>query len=77
MRAHRVCLSFSHCYFCIIFMPHILHEDMLETRAKIDNTPLLTLESKTDTSVLRVTLQSTAEYFSCQFPFLALLIFSY
>ena len=21
------------------FMPHILHEDMLETRAKIDNTP--------------------------------------
>ena len=59
------------------FMPHILHEDMLETRATIDNTAQLTLESKTDTSVLRITTHGTAKLFSCHFPFLALLIFPY
>ena len=59
------------------FMPHILHEDMLKTRAMIDNTPQLTLESKTDTSVLRITTHGTAKHFSCHFPFLALLIFPY
>ena len=78
MRAHHIGSASAFLIAIFLkfpFMPRILHEDMLETRATIDNTPQLTLESKTDTSALRITIHGTAKHFSCQFPFLALLIF--
>lgn len=50
-------------------MAHILHEDMSEAKAKIDNTSWTILGAKNDTSVPKVSIYCIVKDFYFLFPF--------